>query len=402
MQSGLANILTQTQNGFGVGPIVFTGNVVTYYYQGFGSNNWTYTSNSYNVYSACDFMFNGSGTSGGPSNGPFPRFGYSNKYIQIRNYGLSIFNIHNTFDALSTVYERRGSVIIRNNGFSNSWIGGGGSNFSPDFAFIEHIYPKRGGLDFRATTKMNYVGSSDQYFPSSLGDLVEAGLSNQYLKNHNRWGYDIWTTSKGCWIKYPNLNYFKYYVNGVSAINYSVSSPLLSAHAQVLTNTTASFNINFDYYNSIDQITQLNHFTSMSLDLGGLFPSNRDEWVTKGNQAGALMLWVLKDGKSILPSGVPYEVLPKVSDFTNFSRTFSFEGKGNYYVMITSEHYRGHIGFKGLDSVFKSPSADDAFLTFNAFTQKNFTLNEEKTIRKATTVYGAPESKFRLKGARLY
>jgi hypothetical protein len=140
----------------------------------------------------------------------------------------------------------------------------------------------------------------------------------------------------------------------------------------------------------------------MSLDLGGLFPSNRDEWVTKGNQAGALMLWVLKDGKSILPSGVPYEVLPKVSDFTNFSRTFSFEGKGNYYVMITSEHYRGHIGFKGLDSVFKSPSADDAFLTFNAFTQKNFTLNEEKTIRKATTVYGEPESKFRLKGARLF
>jgi len=402
MQSGLGNVLTQNQNSFGVGPIVFTGNVITYYYNGFGSSNWTYTSNSYNVYSACDVMFNGSGTSGGPSNGPFPRFGYFNKYIQIRNYGLSIGNIHGIFNAVSNVYERRGSVIVRNNGFSNSWYGGGGSNLSPDFAFIEHIYPKRGGLDFRATNKMYYIGSTDGGMPFSLGGEVEAGLPTQYLKNHNKWGYDIWTTSKGCWVKYPNLNYFKYYVLGGAATNYSVSSPLLSAQAQVLTNTTASFTINFDYYNSIDQITQLNHFTSMSLDLGGLFPSNRDEWVTKGNQAGALMLWVLKDGNTILPNGAPYEVLPKVSNFTNFSKTFSFEGKGNYYVMISSEHYRGHIGFKGLDSVFKSPSADDGFLTFNAFTMKNFTLNEEKTIRKATTVYGEPESKFRLKGARLY
>jgi hypothetical protein len=402
MQLGLAYILNQAQNSYAIGPKIFTGNVIHMYYNTIGSDNRAYTSFSYNILSSWDYMFGGMGVDSSPSSYNPPRFGYQNKYIIIRNFGMSVTSYTNTFYPVSTVYERRASVIIRNNGFSSAYAGGSTTAYSPDFAFTEHIWPKRGGLDFSTTHKMrfdNYSDASSPFLPASEYD--EAGLPVQYLKNFNRWGYDIWTTSKGYWLKYPNLNYFKFYITGRDGNAYYRNLALLSAAAQVLTNTTSSFTINFDYYNSIDQITQLQYFPSQSLDTN-LFPQNRDEWVSKGNNAGSLFLMVKKDGKTILPNGAPYELLPKSQDWTSYSKTFSFEGKGNYYVAIISEHYRGHIGFKGLDSVFKSPSADDAFLTFNAFTQKNFTLNEEKTIRKATTVYGAPESKFRLKGARLY
>ena len=399
MQSGLEYIYQGAAASYGTGPHLFTGNVVSVYATSIGSSNKIYTSNSYNLYNIVESLFGGSGIDSDYSSYNPPRFGYTSKYLQIRNYGMSINNINNPYYPVSTIYERRASVIIRNNGFSSAYYGGGTSAYSPDFAFTEHIWPKRGGLDFSTTRKMSF-GSSQESTPFGMGNYAEAGLPVQYLKNFNRWGYDIWTTSKGYWIKYPNLNYFKFYITGINA-QFTIQNALLSAHAQVLTNTTSSFTINFDYYNGIDQITQLKFFPSQSTDTN-LFPQNRDEWVSKGNNAGSLFLMVKKDGKTILPNGAPYELLPKSQDWTSYSKTFSFEGKGNYYVAIGCEHYRGHIGFKGLDSVFKSPSADDAFLTFNAFTQKNFTLNEEKTIRKATTVYGAPESKFRLKGARLY
>jgi len=400
MQSGLGNWGRQTGTN---GPKIFTGNVISSYYTAPGSNNQHYTSISYNIWNAADQMFSGMGPdNSGPSYYTGKQYGYAGKYLSIRNYGLSIGSIHNLYYPLSTIYERRGSVIIRNNGFSNAYYGGGGTAYSPDFAFAEHIWPKRGGLDFSSTRKMTFSSNYDAYYPFSMGDYVENGLPNQYLKNFNRWGYDIWTTTKGYWLQYPNLNYLKYYPIMMEAGRlvrpyYSI----LSAGAQVLTNTTASFTINFDYYNSIEQITQLTAFPSQSIDTN-LFPQDRDEWVKKGNNAAALTLIFTKDGSSMLPNGAPFEIIPKSKDWTSYSKTFSFEGKGVYYISITSEAYKGHVGFKGLDSVFKSLSADDGFLTFNAFTQKNFTLNEDKTIRKATTVYGAPESKFRLKGARLY
>jgi hypothetical protein len=60
------------------------------------------------------------------------------------------------------------------------------------------------------------------------------------------------------------------------------------------------------------------------------------------------------------------------------------------------------LEFKNLDSTFKTLSENDAYLTHNSFTMKNFTSNEDKTIRKATSIYGNPEQKFRLKGAKLF
>ena len=399
IMNGLTNIFA-VGNDFGQASKIFTGNVVTNN-TGFGNNRFSYVNCSHNLFGGADNLFGGAGVTTGASG--FARNGYSSKWRYLRNLGMSVLNMHFTFNANSNIYERPANIIVKNNKVQASWGWAGSGGFSPDWANDEILWPERGGSDQKsAYNSLSPVSQWTVQTYTGMGDLVEAGLPTYYIKNFNRWRYDIWTTFKGYFIKFYDLDNYRYYpVANASMNNLGIQYALWSAGAEVNTATTSSFTINFDYFQNIDQIAQLNFFTTMSLGTN-LFPQERDEWVRKGNDAGALFLVATKNGKSILPNEIPYEIIPKSKNFTTYTKTFTFEGEGSYYIWIGTAAARGYLEFKNLDSTFKTPSENDAYLTHNSFTMKNFTSNEDKTIRKATSIYGNPEQKFRLKGAKLF
>jgi hypothetical protein len=390
----------QYGESFGVAPKIITGNIITNAYRPTSiSNRASYVNYSHNFFGGCDnFIFSGPSYS---SNVNINRFGYSGKYRINRNLATTNSNMFGNTNPNSTIYERVLSVQIKNNKllFGNGTFGT--LSFSPDYGVENFLWPSRGGLDARLTA-FNPNGTL------GLGGSVEAGLPVGYIINWNRFGYDVWTTIKGYIVKYPNDDWYRYY-NFNTTYTTDIRMPFLSAGVQINTdlnptmdpNITASFNLSFDYYHNIDQITQLDFPISMSTDTN-LFPQDRDEWTRKGNNAAAMYLIATKDGNSILPGGVPYEILPKNANPTRYSKTLSLEGDGNYYIGIIQNAIRGYVAIRNMDSILIEPNDGSVQLTHNAFTVKNFTINKEKTIRKATIRDEVPNQKFRLKGAKLF
>lgn len=395
---GIANLTTG--NTSGIFPKILTGNLFHNAYRSSGLNSPAYVNFSYNLSAGSDsIVYGGIGYAQGLNNN---RFGYSGKIRVLRNLGIGVGSMLATCYPDSSIYERILNVRVKSNKIE---YGGGYGNFSfsPDYGFEELLWPSRGGMDARFT------------FTSNNGSLVlggghEAGLPVSYMSNYNRFGYDLWTVNKGYVVKYPNNDWYRYYnFNSTTAGSLDFRAAFLSAGIQINTdlrpdmdpNITASFNISFDYYHNIDQIAQLDLPISMSTDTS-LFPQDRDEWTRKGNNAGALYLIATKDGNSILPGGVPFEILPKSLNPIRYSKTLSLEGDGNYYIFIGQTTYRGYVAIRNMDSVLIEPNDGSVQLTHNAFTMKNFTINKEKTIRKATIRDEAPNQKFRLKGAKLF
>jgi hypothetical protein len=397
-------------HSFGLYPRIFTGNLIHGATSTIGSNQPIYQNASYNIIHGSDFVTSGPGYG---ANFSINRFGYSQKYISNRNLGIGVGALFNTTNlGYGTVQERVGYAKVANNKVQWGFSTIGTIRNSPDFAFENVLLPDRGGYDFRsqnpsgpASTVGTWNGSI-AFAPNT--EAIPTGL----VKNYNRWGYDFWNNPKGYILKYPNDDWYYYYnFSFYTANTIDPKTAMLSAGVQILSNQTASFTINFDYYNSIDHITQLNLPISHSIDTN-LFPQDRSEWRKKGNAAGSLMLFVSKNGNSYLsgsvtyknssPQHIPFEVIPKSSSPVRYSKTISLEGEGNYYIYLTQNTYRGYVAIRNLDSILVKPNTDSIFLTHNGFTTKNFNLNDEKTIRKATVITEDTNQKFRLKGAKLY
>ena len=386
----------------GLYPRIFTANFINGASSTIGSNQPIYQNASYNIVGGSDHVLSGPGYTAGMY---LNRFGYSQKYIANRNLGVGVSTFFDTTNlGYGTIQERVGYAQVKNN--KVQWAFGTITTirFSPDFAFENVLLPDRGGYDFRSQNPLGNSNAASTWNGSIAFSLNTEAIPTSLVKNYNRWGYDFWTSPKGYIVKYPNDDWYRFYnFSFFTSPGSSIDprNPILSAGIQINSSNTASFNLNFDYYNSIDHMTALNYFVSMSANTN-LFPQNRSQWTKTGNEAASLMLFITKNGQ-IYPSGsIPFEIIPKSPSPTRYSKTISLEGEGNYYIWLTQNSIRGYVAIRNLDSVLIKPNDESIFLTHNGFTVKNFNLNDEKTIRKATVITEDQNQKFRLKGAKLY
>jgi hypothetical protein len=386
---------------YGLYPRIFTSNLIHNATSTIGCGFPIYENTSYNIIGGSDFVLAGPGYAAGFS---LNRFGYSQKYIANRNLGIGVGALFNSTNlGYGTIQERVGYTQIKNNKVQWGFSTIGTIRNSPDFAFENVLLPDRGGYDFRS---QNPAGSTNQASTNngSIGfSIGTEAIPTGLVKNYNRWGYDFWNNPKGYILKYPGDDWYYFYNFGFISSQTTTDPlvPMLSAGIQIITPETASFNLNFDYFNSIDQMTQLFLHTSMSFNTN-LFPQDRSKWKQTGNNAGSLMLFVTKNGSPYFSESIPFEIIPKSSSPTRYFKSLSLEGEGNYYIWLTQTVVRGYVAMKNIDSVLIKPNTDSIFMTHNGFTMKNFNLNDEKTIRKATVVTTNENQKFRLKGAKLY
>lgn len=396
-------------SGYASYPKILTGNIFhnnTFGFGGAGNAGPTYTNISHNLQVIGFWGVAGGGFS--PTTNQY-RFGYSQKYISERNLLIGCNSLFPTINSWTgTNVERNTYVVIKNNKVSNSYSGFGGPfRYAPDFYLDTPLSDARGGFDYAlySTNLLSYnnYNSNHNGFNGGISSLIEA-IPSAPVKNYNRQGYDVWSFPKGWIIKQPNDDWYKFY-------NFSAQSsgemgnmrvPILSAGVSLNTDKTASFNLSFDYYLSSDLIANLDQPFSMSFN-SNLLDSDSYNHSFRGTNSCALYLQVFKDGKSILPNGDQYEIIPKTSNPTKYSKSFTLEGEGYYYIMLGQIGMgKGFTAFKNIDSVLIKPEDESIFVTHNGFTMKNFALGEEKTVRKATTRVEIANQKFRLKGAKLF
>ena len=102
---------------------------------------------------------------------------------------------------------------------------------------------------------------------------LNAGIPSHYVKNFNRYNYDVWSNTKGTIVKYNNDSWYRHYMWG--SRNYK--SPMYTAHITIMDNITASFDLSFDYYNDNSQIASAEYSFTASL-LSGLPENNLQQY----------------------------------------------------------------------------------------------------------------------------
>jgi hypothetical protein len=216
---------------------------------------------------------------------------------------------------------------------------------------------------------------------------LNAGIPSHYVKNFNRYNYDVWTNTGGWVIKYNNDSWYRHYM--YRSRNYK--SPIYAAHITIMDNITASFDLSFDYYNDNSQIASAEYSFTASL-LSGLPENNLQQY------AGALAVFVLKDGAEFSTT----RILPKSSTPQTYKETFTFLGSGSYSINLGLSNPYGYVALRNITSKFSAPDYENILVKSNPFTMNYF----EKTIDKLQIRDYMNETdftpKFRLKGARMF
>jgi hypothetical protein len=229
------------------------------------------------------------------------------------------------------------------------------------------------------------TGNYSNYYMFGYSTL-NAGIPSHYVKNFNRYNYDVWTNTGGWVIKYNNDSWYRHYM--WRARNYK--SPIYAAHITIMDNITASFDLSFDYYNDNSQIASAEYSFTASL-LSGLPENNLQQY------AGALAVFVLKDGAEFSTT----RILPKSSTPQTYKETFTFLGSGSYSINLGLSNPYGYVALRNITSKFSAPDSENILVKSNPFTMNYF----EKTIDKLQIRDYMNETdftpKFRLKGARM-
>jgi hypothetical protein len=368
-------------------PFVFTGNIFINIrtdvsrYDDFHS----YFNDSHNMYIATTTGLQNFGNSWGPSNlrnGQGARLKHNRNVYWSVGTAVRVYN-KSVFDGNQSIYEVKNNKIIHSN-----W------NSESGFAFDKGIETLMLPTVLKQNTRSTFPDFSN-YGALSLGLNVEAGIPTNYLKDFNRWGYDIYTHSKGWITKFVNDDFYRFYNFRNEAIqSRDINSPLLAATLHVTGDVTASFDFGFTYYNSKDQIIQLQLPFSQSFQ-------EVDDWIAlrrDGNNAGALALYVKKDGGDY----IPFEILPKKQIPTKYTKKLSLEGEGVYYIYIAQATDMGYVAIKDLNSRLVTANDGAVLLKANAFNMKNFGTTSEKSFLSSITQFTDRLKKLRLKGARIF
>ena len=250
---------------------------------------------------------------------------------------------------------------------------------------INQLLPDKQSLDFLRQGAIAATNIIPQ--PLSGPSNVGIGVPTNLHRNFNRYNYNVWTHTYGMVIKYNNDPWYRHYM--YASRNYKTG--IYVAHIHVAENVSSSFEVGFDYYNDNTQIAFSEASFTASFATGLPVPQ-------EAQFAGALCVFVLKDGKEIAN-----RVLPKTTTPQSYYERFVFDGKGVYHVCLGTSNNQGHIGLKNITSKFNAPPSDLIMVKSNPFTMKYFENNADKVKSVLTTnIYPQPTNKFRLGSKKLF
>ena len=376
------------ETNYGYLPSVFTGNVFSDLYPNYRAGNfYSYMNDSYNIHvGSVRGLDNVYTTVGARELGN----GSGLKFKHERNLYWSVSEGARRASPTSDENQDMGLFIIKNNKiqYSNYTYVGTYTHGTPiDTLLLPNT--------LRPSSRNSNPPSYWNQGALNRGSNAEYGVPTSYITNYNRFGYDLYAHKKGWIVKHPDEEFYKYYSFTTTTPNaYDVRYPLIATNISIADNATASFDLSFTYYNSPDTISQLTMPWSQSAaEVDDYSALRRD-----GNDAGALTLFVKKDGGQY----IPYEILPKSATPRQFSKTISLEGKGNYYIYVTQATVLGHTGFKDLDSRLRHSKDANVKIHSNGFTMKMFGSYDDKTYIGSIRQFVDRIKKFRLKGAKLF
>jgi hypothetical protein len=402
-----------------------------------GISNFSYTNYSYNVnYYSNDFsgftyseIVNRGGGIGLTTqlnifNGTFYKHN-RNLYRSLPQYAVSISPLYSPTEQ-GIVYQVKNNKIesgLNSLGSTGAGRSQGNSLFqSPSYQlmpFERMLFPNRGGWDgnhFNYGT--NNVGSF--YWANPSWDVGQGGwLSNgylwTYLKDYNRYGYNIWSHPFGLVIKENNDEWYKFYnyYRGAGGANVNgtfptllLRQPFIYAQIHVVDNVTCSFDLSFDYYTDMSQFTQTAgnftaNFTNGVVDwnviqiTGGTPPYNYSTLNTipvSASYAGALSAYISKNNKELrFPKPIIKSLTPQ-----HYEERFVLEGKGIYVIGLAQDiSAQGFTAIKNISSKFNNPSNGKVNILHNYFSMKYF--DGLKDIQSRTISNQQPNLKFRIK-----
>jgi hypothetical protein len=221
--------------------------------------------------------------------------------------------------------------------------------------------------------------SSSGYIQFTGNDARNQGFSLGYIKDHNRWGYDITQHYRGWLIKEPGNDWTKFY-NFRTANSMSWHNTICQAEFWV-GEETASFTLGFDYYHSYNQVSQFDFSQSMF------------------SGSGALGIYTNRNGMSLIPE-TPVKWLKKSTIPQRHEETFQLVGPAAFKIGLSQTTLSGYVAFKNLTSTFSGSEGLSYMVknNFNEITYRPLSLNQPMTsVNRVSNT-----SKFRLKGGRMF
>jgi hypothetical protein len=221
------------------------------------------------------------------------------------------------------------------------------------------------------STSWLHTGSTNLY-----GEIIS------YVKDNNRYGYDMWTNRKGYVIKEPTDPFYKFY----NFHDEEPRNPMLQAMITLGEDITASFEVSFDYFHTLNQT-----FNSQTPKQGGLF------------------FFVLKNGTEIQPVTRRYNAtvqgnfcLNPASIPTNFNEVYQLEGQGVYQIGLGHGLNSGYVALSNVSSRLILPyETDKVVVNMNSFNMRYFEKGERTSLKSSYT-QTLIDPKFRLRGTRIF
>ena len=299
-------------------------------------------------------------------------------YISERNL-IAGSNATVTYGLFQDNLTTQAQFVIRNNKIEmNNGINGQIfiSTFMDKALENAYMLPKRGGYDSRrASNVYNVANALPAIFSQSFSQLPAHNIGG-YYKDVNRQGYDMWAVATGQWIKTPSDPYYRHYrylIGNTTANDWRV--PILGAYFWLGPGVSASFDMNFDYYQTQNIVLQ-----------------------TEGQYSGSLYMLALKNGAEIQEQ----YTLVKSTTPVNFNRTWNLVGPGFFQFGIAGHDTRaGYVGINNVTSRLTAPESADVQVFSNNLNMRYFDRND-KTWAKTMYNQTPTDQKFRLKGSRLF
>jgi hypothetical protein len=248
-----------------------------------------------------------------------------------------------------------------------------------DTPIIRPLLPAVQSSALNRISRWNATGSTAWL---STGSSNLYGETISYVKDNNRYGYDMWTNRKGYIIKEPTDPFYKFY----NFHDEEVRNPMLQAMITVGEDITASFEVNFDYFHTLNQV-----YNNQTPKQGGLF------------------FFVLKNGAEIQPLTRRYNAtvqgnfcLNPTATPTNFSEVYQLEGQGIYQIGLGQGINSGYVALSNISSRLILPSeTDKVVVNMNSFNMRYFEKGERTSLKSSYT-QTLVDPKFRLRGTRIF
>jgi hypothetical protein len=304
---------------------------------------------------------------------------YRNFFMWTQSHPIGAYNYTGVLEK-RTIWKIKNNLVWR-----TSNLAGWGELGSP----LETLMMGKTGIPSIART----VPSSSGHFNTAQGYGWAQSLPQGRIKDHNRWGYDIFVNHKGWVIPDTSSNsWFKFY-NFAAAQSQSLFDCFMEATIWV-GEETASFSFGFDYYHSYNQVSQFDFSQSINF----YNPVNN-----YGSGSGAVGIIAYRNGASINSNldilGNNIEYLKKSTKPTRIEKTYQLIGPASFKFALRQNTLSGYVAIGNITSEF-SGSEDVSYVLKNTFDPKLWRDVTKNTLVPNNNVKST--SKFRLKGGRMF